>query len=127
MALVDPLYEGKEQSLVKHEMLRRYLSTFAHKVGSWWDSITYVDGFSGPWNSVSADLKDSSFAIAISELRQARETHRAKKNLKLRCFFVEENREAFKQLDDYAKAQTDVEIRPVNVVSSRRYHRSFNS
>jgi three-Cys-motif partner protein len=115
MALVDPLYEGKEQSLVKHEVLRKYLSTFAHKVGSWWDSITYVDGFSGPWNSVSADLKDSSFAIAIGELRQARDTHRAKKkDLKLRCFFVEENPDAFKQLEDYANAQTDVEIRPVH-------------
>ena len=107
---IDPLYAGKEQSLVKHEVLRRYLSTFAHKIGSKWDSITYIDGFSGPWNSLSPDLKDSSFAIALSELRKARETHRARKLLRLRCFFVEETLSAFKLLDQFVKAQTDVEI-----------------
>jgi three-Cys-motif partner protein len=111
---MDPLYAEKEQSLVKHEILRRYLSTFAHKVGSGWDSITYVDGFSGPWNSVSADLKDSSFAIALGQLRQARETHRARKNLRLRCFFVEQDRSAYAHLEQYVKAQTDIEIKTVN-------------
>src|SRR4029079_6683867 len=111
---MDPLYAEKEQSLVKHEILRRYLSTFAHKVGSGWDSITYVDGFSGPWNSVSADLKDSSFAIALGQLRQARETHRARKNLRLRCFFVEQDRSAYAHLEQSVKAQTDIEIKTVN-------------
>src|SRR5437763_1253745 len=108
---MDPLYAEKEQSLVKHEILRRYLSTFAHKIGFGWESITYIDGFSGPWNSISEDLKDSSFAIALGELRKARETYRTKKNLRLRCFFVEQDPKAYAQLDQYASAQTDVEIR----------------
>ncbi|GEM_PF-3928594 len=45
----DDLYVGREQTLVKHTILRAYLRRFAIIVGSWADSITYVHCFSGPW------------------------------------------------------------------------------
>jgi len=70
----DELYEKREQSQVKHYILRKYLERFAHIVASRWSSITYVDCFAGPWNVRSPDFKDSSFAIAIEELRKARDT-----------------------------------------------------
>jgi hypothetical protein len=45
--MVDPrLYQGREQTYVKHVILDQYLTKFAHIIGSWADSITYVDGFS---------------------------------------------------------------------------------
>lgn len=68
------LYLGREQTLVKHLILRKYLERFAHIVGTHWEVITYVDCFSGPWNVRSKQLKDSSFAIALEELRKARQT-----------------------------------------------------
>ena len=61
----EGLYVGREQTLVKHFILRKYLERFAHIIFTRWRSITYVDCFAGPWNSKSNNLKDSSFAIAI--------------------------------------------------------------
>jgi three-Cys-motif partner protein len=42
-------YDGREQSLVKHFILEKYLQRFAHIIGSWANTITYIDCFSGPW------------------------------------------------------------------------------
>lgn len=67
------LYAGREQTLVKHYILEHYLERFAHIVGSAWDAITYVDCFSGPWNARSERLEDSSFALALRQLKAAHE------------------------------------------------------
>jgi three-Cys-motif partner protein len=111
----ESLYVGREQTQVKHFILRKYLERFALIVGHFANSITYVDCFSGPWNVRSQELNDSSFAIAIEELRKARTTLAEKgKALKLRCMFLEENREAFAKLDAFTKQVQDIEIRTRN-------------
>src|SRR5579864_4044295 len=97
------LYSGREQTLVKHFILRKYLERFAHIVGTFADSITYVDCFSGPWNVRSDDLKDSSFAIALEELRKARTTLAGKgRTLKIRCMFLEKQSTAYARLQEFA-------------------------
>ena len=58
----DPSYFGREQSLIKHRILEKYLERFAVIIGSWCDGIIYVDGFSGPWNVQSSKLDDASFS-----------------------------------------------------------------
>jgi hypothetical protein len=50
-------YEGREHSLIKHLILEQYLLRLAIVVGSKWDTITYVDCFSGPWNVQSESLE----------------------------------------------------------------------
>jgi three-Cys-motif partner protein len=115
----DPneLYQGREQTFVKHFMLREYLEKFAYKVGSTFKSITYIDCFSGPWNAHSKDFKDCSFAIALGELRKAREALTQRGNeLEIRCFFLEEDREAYSKLKAYADSASDpvTEIVPKN-------------
>jgi three-Cys-motif partner protein len=105
------LYLGREQSLVKHLILQSYLERFAHIIGFRWDAIAYVDCFSGPWKERSQDLKDTSFCIAIEELRKARQTHQTLgKSLKLRCFFLEKDPKAHVKLKEFADSITDVEI-----------------
>ncbi|HXM02308.1 MAG TPA: three-Cys-motif partner protein TcmP [Chthoniobacterales bacterium] len=114
--MVDPkLYEGREQTYVKHVILDQYLAKFAHIIGSWADSITYVDGFSGPWNSVSEKFEDSSFGIAIERLKKARSDleQSNKRTFKIRCFFVEESESAFNRLKTFTEGITDVEIKAV--------------
>jgi three-Cys-motif partner protein len=107
----EDIYDRREQTGVKHFILRHYLERFAHIVGSYWNSITYIDGFAGPWNARSLDLQDSSFAIALDELRKARSTHEQHgKHVRLRCFFLEQNKKAFAQLDAFAKSTKDVEV-----------------
>ena len=112
----DDLYIGREQTLVKHIILKHYLERFAIIVGWHWDTLTYVDCFSGPWNVQSDDFKDSSFAIAIEQLRKARDVHKKRtgKTLKLRCFFLEKTPSAYAKLKQFADQITDVIIETKN-------------
>lgn len=112
---MDELYTGREQTLVKHAILRKYLERFAHIVGSHWNSITYVDCFSGPWNVRSNDLADSSFAIALQELRKARDTWRQRgREVKIRCLFLEKDTEAWLKLKAFADGAADAEVCTLN-------------
>lgn len=105
------LYERREQTFVKHEALRAYLERFAHIVGYSFGTLVYVDGFAGPWKVRSETLDDSSFAIAIRELRRAREDlAQIGKTVRLRCFFVEEDPDAYAQLRKFCDGCSDVEI-----------------
>ena len=107
----EELYVGREQTLVKHFILQKYLERFAHIVGTHWDTLTYADCFSGPWNARSDKFEDSSFGIALNELRKARDTHVQRgRKLRLRCFFLEKDPEAYDKLDGFAKGIQDVEI-----------------
>lgn len=107
------LYRDREQSYVKHVILRTYLERFAHIIGSWADSITYVDCFSGPWKTKSEEFRDTSFGIAIDELRKARQhiVESMGKQVALRCFFVESDKKSFECLDAFRKGNSDIEIR----------------
>ncbi|MBO0858960.1 MAG: three-Cys-motif partner protein TcmP [Chloracidobacterium sp.] len=97
------LYVGREQSLIKHRILQKYLQRFAMIIGFKWDTITYVDCFSGPWNVFSDDLADSSFSIALNELLTAQANHGKRgKSIKLRCLFLEKDRQAYAKLKEFA-------------------------
>ncbi|MEO5802283.1 MAG: three-Cys-motif partner protein TcmP [Verrucomicrobiota bacterium] len=111
-------YQGREQTLVKHIILRRYLLRLAVIIGNAYSSITYVDCFCGPWENKAGDFSDTSFGIAVQELRKARdELQKREISLKLRCFFLEKDKAAFKKLDGFcsqirpeidAKAKNDI-------------------
>lgn len=107
-------YEGREQTLVKHIILRKYLERFALIVcskNSPWKSLTYVDCFSGPWNEKSEKFEDSSFAIALGELRKARDILASRgTSVKIRCFFLEKNLASFAKLKGFTDQIKDVEI-----------------
>lgn len=111
----DEDYLGREQSQVKHFILQRYLSAFANIIGSVWNTINYVDSFSGPWESHTSDLSDTSFSIALSELRRARTTLRSRrKSLSIRCMFLEKDPVAYARLKQFADQQEDIEIKTLN-------------
>jgi three-Cys-motif partner protein len=99
-------YAGREQAYVKHRLLEEYLAPLAYKVLSSWDSIVYVDAFSGPWKTNRADYADSSFAVAIDTLRNAQAGLKAKgRNPRMDCILVEEDKRAFAQLESFAASQ----------------------
>lgn len=115
MSDTSALYDGREQSLVKHFILQNCLCRFAHIIGFHWDAITYVDCFSGPWSVRSADLADSSFAIALAELRKARETLRGHgRDLSVGCMFLERDPAAYRRLSEYADGVADATVRTAN-------------
>jgi three-Cys-motif partner protein len=113
--VTDP-YVGREQTKAKHFILRRYLQALAFKVLRFSD-ITYVDGFSGPWETQTEDFADSSFMIAIAVLRDAQQRvqQQTGKRPKVRCFLVENDPKAYAQLSlavtPFNKQQDDFEIR----------------
>jgi three-Cys-motif partner protein len=109
------LYTGREQTFVKHFILRNYLERFAIIVGSNWTTLTYVDCFSGPWKVKSEHFEDSSFAIALEQLRKAREVHRERgRTLSLRCFFLEKTPSAYQRLKVFTDTIDDVKIETKN-------------
>jgi three-Cys-motif partner protein len=95
----DP-YSGREQTKAKHFILRHYLQELAFKVLTFSD-ITYVDGFSGPWETRAENFSDSSFMIAISVLKDAQKQILVRTGHRrcIRCFFSESEADAFKQLE----------------------------
>jgi three-Cys-motif partner protein len=101
---VTDAYSGREQTKAKHFILKRYLQALAFKVLTFSD-ITYVDGFSGPWETKTEDFSDSSFMIAISVLLDAQNQilERGHKR-RIRCFFSETNPVAYAQLQEAVAA-----------------------
>jgi three-Cys-motif partner protein len=101
-------YIGREQAYVKHCLLEKYLAPLVYKVGSAWDSIVYIEGFSGPWKVNDPDLRDSSFGVALETLRAAHvglyETRGRK--VPIEMILVEANKQAFEILEWYAKKKT---------------------
>ena len=89
--MVD-IYSGREQTQAKHFILRHYLQALAFKVLTF-KEITFVDGFSGPWNTRTDDFSDSSFMIAISVLKDAQKRvfDASGDRRRIRCFFSENN------------------------------------
>lgn len=91
MSPITPAYFGREQTAVKHRILERYLTPLPLIVGRGLvRDVTFVDCCSGPWNTITEDLSDSSFGIAVRQLQLARETlAREGHAVSFRCLFVE--------------------------------------
>jgi len=115
--LLDPSwYGGREQTYVKHFVLKHYLQKLTYKLGSVGGTLNYVDCFAGPWQHASEDLEDTSPFIAIRELCTARDAlrERGRPSLKIRCLFIEKDRKACSLLNDRLQAVQDVEVRALN-------------
>ncbi len=113
--MLDPSwYEGREQTYIKHFVLRRYLQKLAYKKG-WYDgTINYVDCFAGPWQHADEELQDTSPFIAIDELRAARDglLEHSRPPLSIRCLFIERSPRACAVLRRQLEHVEDVEVEP---------------
>ncbi len=96
-------YEGREQSYAKHLMLAEYLRVLAYKVLLGWKDkpFVFVDGFSGPWRSGTADRSDTSPHRCLTVLSDVVTDIRAMgANPDVRAIFVEEKRAAHAELTE---------------------------
>jgi three-Cys-motif partner protein len=111
------VYRGREQTFVKHLVLRGYLERVAWIILSFRDEFVFVDGFSGPWKARTESFADTSFGIAIEELRRVRDGYLAlpqKKRKKLRCVFVEKGAGAYRKLAKAADSASDLEAKAIH-------------
>ena len=106
-------YVGREQAYVKHFFLASYLEPLIHKVGSRYDQIVYVDGFSGPWENEGSDYADTSFGIALQALRTAKATWlKYGHSINMKAILVEKRKKSHDALLTLQPRYPDVEIRP---------------
>jgi len=101
---IDPAYEGREHSLIKHELLKGYLEALLSIVGiSGVKEFTYVDCFAGPWGDESESLSGTSIAISLEILAKVRKTLAEVHNIrgtKFRAIYIEKSKK-HKQLAEY--------------------------
>jgi three-Cys-motif partner protein len=110
-------YKNREQAFIKHSLLQKYLPELAYRIATKWDSLVYVDGFAGPWETRDPEYGDSSFGVAFETLRKAQFglKDRWKRNLALQLILVEERNKAFGRLNEYAnkKNQPGLTVRAI--------------
>ncbi len=109
-------YAGREQAYVKHYFLESYLESLIFKIASRYDEIAYVDGFSGPWQSTGENFEDTSFGIAVTALRKAKETWKAQsgRDVKMSAYLVEKAASAYSALEALKPKFPDIEINTYN-------------
>jgi len=88
-------YAGREQTYLKHRVLKEYLGPWAQKLGSTarygQRRLWYVDCFAGLWRSQDPDGADTSVDIGLKALDEAIATWRGDRGVPLnaRAIFVE--------------------------------------
>ena len=100
---VPPEYHGREQTYMKHRVLKLYLEGWAMKLGSFQERIWFVDCFAGPWKSRAGDRFDTSFAIWLRALYEAAAVWSEKRDVEPAAVFVEKERASFEALEVYAQ------------------------
>jgi len=114
--LLPTAYRGKEQSYIKHELLKAYLKRLfliigmsAQKLGI--SELCYVDGFAGPWLDESDDLASTSIAISLGILDECRqELERQGRTIRIRALYVEKDKVAFTRLERYLRERAPAGI-----------------
>jgi three-Cys-motif partner protein len=103
-------YATREQSGLKHFVLRRYLEAATRIIGGYKD-IAYVDCCAGPWQSQKSDRSDTSFGIAIDVLRKAsEELQKRGKRPRFKALLIEQDASAFSQLKDFTTSMSRPEV-----------------
>lgn len=103
-------YSEREQSGLKHFVLRKYLEAAARIIGLWND-FSYVDCCAGPWESQSAEFSDTSFGIAVEVLKESKAWLRGQaKNPIFKALLIEEKAEPFKRLAAFADVFGDESV-----------------
>lgn len=99
----EPLYDEREQTKAKHDLLKRYLERFAYKILHGFGAVDFIDGFSGPWeNKDRTRFRDTSFGIALETLNTvAANLAEQGKSARVRCIFNEKDAVAAQDLADF--------------------------
>ena len=113
---IPEAYDGREQALVKHELLKSYLLKLFHIVGMGVGrgrrvELCYIDCFAGPWGDDSVDFKSTSIAISLEVLEACKQ--RLISNgvqVSIRALYVEKSSRSFKRLDEYLKSKLSSSI-----------------
>lgn len=99
-------YRGREQTYLKHQVLRKYLSRWGYKLASagrhQHHRLWYVDCFAGPWKSRSARIDDTSVSIGLAVLNEVLEEWQGRgARVSAEAVFVEADPKSFDALKEH--------------------------
>ena len=106
-SIIPDAYEGREQALVKHALLKSYLEKLvliiglsARKVGR--AEICFVDCFAGPWGAPRDDLEGTSISLSLQTLAACKEKLATLGvDATMRALYVEKEKGAFDRLSTF--------------------------
>ncbi len=101
-------YRGREQGYIKHALIEKYLQPFTIKIGSKWDEIVFIDAFAGPWGAKSENLADTSFGIALDQIKSGIQVLQRihARSPRVRAYLIEKNAKAFVKLDEFVQSKS---------------------
>jgi three-Cys-motif partner protein len=106
-SVIPRTYEGREQALVKHTLLKSYLEKLVLIIGAGARSsgrveICYVDCFAGPWGAPTDDLDGTSIALSLKTLEECRrQLAKLGVTATVRALYIEKNADAFGRLSGF--------------------------
>jgi three-Cys-motif partner protein len=116
-SIIPDAYEGREQALVKHALLKSYLEKLVLIIGmsarkARRAEICFVDCFAGPWGAPSDDLEGTSISLSLKTLAACKETLLTLGvDATMRALYIEKDKVAFEKLSAFltSKAPPTVE------------------
>ena len=111
--MIPQHYKNREQTFIKHTILKRYLERLFMIKGQFEPVICYIDCFAGPWQEDSTQMHDTSIAISLKVMKGC-QLALAEKGIKIKfaALYIEKDRSAydkllsFLQLDEWAAIKT---------------------
>ena len=109
--LIPEAYEGREQALIKHSLLKSYLEKLVLIIGM--DAkktrrveICFVDCFAGPWEAPDDDLEGTSISLSLKTLAACKEKLATRGiDATMRALYVEKHPAAFDRLSKFLGAK----------------------
>lgn len=116
-SIIPIAYEGREQALVKHALLKSYLEKLVLIIGMSAKKarrveICFVDCFAGPWGAPDNDLEGTSISLSLKTLAACKEKLATLGvDATMRALYVEKDPAAFSRLSKFLslKAPPSVE------------------
>ena len=110
-SIIPNAYEGREQALVKHALLKSYLEKLvliigmsARKAGH--VEICFVDCFAGPWGAPNDDLEGTSISLSLKTLAACKEKLATLGvDATMRALYVEKDLDAFGRLSTFLSSK----------------------
>ncbi|AVS63312.1 hypothetical protein C8241_17955 [Paracidovorax avenae] len=110
-SIIPDAYEGREQALVKHALLKSYLEKLVLIIGMGakkfrHTEICFVDCFAGPWGTMNDDLEGTSISLSLKTLAACKETlARLGVNVTMRALYIEKDKSAFERLSVFLSSK----------------------
>lgn len=112
MSAVPEIYEGREQALVKHALLKSYLQKLVLIIGmsarqARKAEICFVDCFAGPWGSQDEQLEGTSIALSLKTLEDCKlKLASLNVDVRMRALYIEKDPAAFARLSGFLQRQS---------------------